>query len=215
MKKITVSFLLLAMFGVIAIAWLNATSTGQRFRAIHLPKRTAHFRTAPYTHLKIKNKAAAARDFAATRNYNKEYCFLIDMSLPSGSNRFFIYDLQKDSITGSGLVTHGRCNQDWLEGRRYGNNIGCGCTSLGKYRIGQRYNGRFGIAFKLYGLEKTNDKAYARFVVLHAHSCVPENETRDEICQSDGCPTVSPPFLQELSPLIMRSKKPVLLWIFN
>jgi hypothetical protein len=48
------------------------------------------------------------------------------MGLPSGQNRFFIYDLIGDSIRRSGLVTHGRCNEDWLEGRRYGNTPGCG-----------------------------------------------------------------------------------------
>jgi hypothetical protein len=37
----------------------------------------------------------------------------------------------------------------------------------------------------------------------------------DEICQSDGCPTVSPNFLKELKPIIDKSSKPVLLWIFE
>jgi hypothetical protein len=70
------------------------------------------------------------------------------------------------------------CNENWLEGRKYGNEVECGCTALGKYRIGNSYNGRFGQAFKLYGLERTNDKAFERFVVLHSHECVPETEVR-------------------------------------
>ena len=76
-------------------------------------------------------------------------CFLLDMSLPSGQNRFFVYDLKKDTLQNSGLVTHGRCNQYWLEGRKYGNTVGCGCTSLGKYKIGYSYNGRFGLAYQV------------------------------------------------------------------
>jgi hypothetical protein len=137
------------------------------------------------------------------------------MRLPSYQKRFFVYDLNKDSIINSGLVTHGRCNEYWLEGRKYGNAPGCGCTSLGKYKVGNAYQGRFGLAFKLYGLDKTNDKAFERFVVLHSHSCVPETEVNNEICQSDGCPTVAPGFLKQLEPLIKGSHKPVLLWIFN
>jgi hypothetical protein len=137
------------------------------------------------------------------------------MSIPSGQNRFFVYDMKDDSIRNAGLVTHGRCNQDWLEGRKYGNTVGCGCSSIGKYRIGNSYNGKFGLAFKLHGLEKTNSKAFERFVVLHAHECVPETEVRDEICQSDGCPTVATGFLQQLKPMIDRSSRPVLLWIFE
>ena len=164
---------------------------------------------------KLRQKAAEAKSFTIQKNYNENICFLIDMSLPSGQNRFFVYDLEQDSMQTAGLVTHGRCNQYWLDGRKYGNTVGCGCTSLGKYRIGNSYNGRFGLAFKLYGQDKTNDKAYQRFVVLHAHECVPETEVKDDICQSDGCPTVAPGFLQQLKSIINTSKKPVLLWVYE
>jgi hypothetical protein len=92
---------------------------------------------------------------------------------------------------------------------------GCGCTSLGKYKIGYHYNGRFGLAYKLYGLDKTNNNAFKRFVVLHSHECVPENSVADEICQSDGCPTVSRKFLKELQPILDNSSKPILLWMFE
>jgi hypothetical protein len=137
------------------------------------------------------------------------------MSLPSGQSRFFVYDLKKDTLQNSGLVTHGNCFQYWLEGRKYGNTVGCGCTSLGKYKIGYSYSGKFGLAFKLYGLDSTNNKAFERYVVLHGHSCVPESEVRDDICQSNGCPTVAPNFLLQLKPIITASKKPVLLWIYE
>lgn len=69
------------------------------------------------------------------------------------------------------------------------------------------------LAFKLYGLDATNDKSFERFVVLHVHACVPESEVTAEICQSDGCPTVAPGFLKQLEPVIKQSEKPVLLWI--
>ena len=164
---------------------------------------------------KMQAKASEARTFIEKTRYNESICFLADMSLPSGQNRFFVYDLEKDSLVSSGLVTHGNCNQDWLDGRKYDNVVGGGCTSLGKYKIGNSYAGRFGLAFKLFGLDKTNDKAFARYVVLHSHSCVPETEVKDEICQSNGCPTVSPGFLLKLKSIIHESKKPVLLWIYE
>lgn len=164
---------------------------------------------------KLQGKAFELKKFVEEKGYNNRVCFLIDMSLPSGGNRFFVYDMKKDTLQNSGLVTHGRCNQKWLEGRKYGNTVGCGCSSLGKYRIGKKYNGKFGTAFKLHGLEKSNDKAFERFVVLHSHECVPETAVRNEICQSDGCPTVAPGFLQQLQPIISNSRKPVLLWVFE
>jgi len=164
---------------------------------------------------KLKRKSTEAISFIKKNGYNESVCFFIDMTLVSGQKRFFVYDIVKDTIQISGLVTHGRCNEMWLEGRKYSNEPGCGCTSLGKYKIGNLYYGRFGLAYKLYGLDKTNDNAFKRFVVLHSHECVPETEVQDEICQSDGCPTVSPQFLQQLKPLIERSSKPILLWIFE
>ena len=161
------------------------------------------------------DKIALAKSFISKHEFQDQFCFLINMTSPSGSNRFFVYDLQNDTISNSGLVTHGNCMQSWLEGRKYGNNIGCGCTSLGKYSVGKSYNGKFGLAYKLYGLDSSNSNAFNRFVVLHSHACVPEQEQTDEICQSNGCPTVSPLFLKELQKMLDTTKKPVLLWIFD
>ena len=116
----------------------------------------------------------------------------------------------------AGLVTHGRCNKSWLNGRQYGNEVGCGCTSLGKYKVGVSYKGKFGLAYKLHGLDSTNNNAFRRYVVLHSHECVPEQEVDPApICQSDGCPTVSLSFLTELAKQLDKSGKPVLLWVFE
>lgn len=183
--------------------------------SLYAPKKHTNFTLTNASFKKLQSKAVEAKAFAQKNSYNTRICFLIDMSLPSNQNRFFVYDLTTDTIYNAGLVTHGRCNQSWLEGRKYGNAVGCGCTSLGRYRIGYPYTGRFGLAFKLYGLDKTNDKAFTRAVVLHSHECVPETEVNQDICQSDGCPTVAPGFLQQLKPIITRSGKPVLLWIFE
>jgi hypothetical protein len=165
---------------------------------------------------KLDGRAAKAKQYAVRNNYNTDLCFLIDMSIESGKNRFFIYDLTKDSVTDAGLVTHGRCNENWLNGRRYGNEVGCGCTSLGKYKIGTPYKGRFGLAYKLHGQDSSNNNAFKRFVVLHSHDCVPAAEVNPyPICQSDGCPTVSPDFLKKLAATIDASQRPILLWIFE
>lgn len=165
---------------------------------------------------KLNAVALRAKQYAALQGFNTGFCFLADMGIASGKPRFFVYDLKKHAVSLEGLVTHGRCNQDWLSGRKYGNAVGCGCTSLGKYKIANAYHGKFGLAYKLNGLDSTNSNAYSRFVVLHSHQCVPENPVDPSpICQSDGCPTVSPGFLQQLSALIDNSGKPVLLWIFE
>lgn len=214
MRNIFIVFLLLVLLLVMAFEWFSFSKPGERSTSdgTKLPR---VYKASSSEFLKLQSRAASAKVFTKQNRFDTSICFLIDMSLPANYKRFFIYDLAKDTIQTSGLVTHGNCNQYWLEGRKYGNGIGCGCTSLGKYKIGNAYYGKFGLAFKLYGLDATNSNAFKRYVVLHSHSCVPDNEVAEEICQSNGCPTVSPQFLKLLGPMIKNSENPVLLWIFE
>jgi hypothetical protein len=197
---------------MLSITWLARSGVWHKWSGAGRPR--SHHLEAGYL-AKLRLKAVSAKDFVRSHGYNNSICFLIDMSLPSGQNRFFIYDLKNDTIHNSGLVTHGNCNKLWLSGRKYGNKVGCGCTSLGRYKVGHSYYGKFGLAYKLHGLDKTNDKAFQRYVVLHSHDCVPDTEVTGEICQSNGCPTVSPGFLKYLKPIVAESPRPVLLWIYE
>jgi hypothetical protein len=154
-------------------------------------------------------------NYAKQGRYNTRYCFLADMQLPSGRNRMFLYDMQRDSIMAAGLVTHGS-GTTYSEDIQYSNEPGSYCTSPGRYKIGNAYYGKFGLAYKLHGLDATNSNAYSRAVVLHGHSCVPDREIFPfEICESLGCPTVSPSFLNQLKSYLDNSDKPILLWIVN
>jgi hypothetical protein len=163
----------------------------------------------------LRDRGSEAAAYTKQKGFNTQLAFLLDMNIPSGSPRFFVYDLQADSIRMEGLVTHGSCNEWWLSKIKYSNVEGSGCTSLGRYKIGKSYHGRCGLAWKLHGLDAGNSNAFARYVVLHGHECVPEEATEEEICQSLGCPTVAPSFLQSLKPIINNSTKPVLLWIYD
>lgn len=207
--------LLLALLVITAVSWFSHSGKWENPGVLGLSRSPAPDPSPIPSKEKMQEKAAAARAFVQRKGFNDKLCFLIDMSLPSGQKRFFIYDLKNDSLRNSALVAHGNCFEYWLEGRRYSNVVGSGCTSLGKYKIGSSYSGKWGYSYKLHGLDSTNNNAYERTVVLHGHSCVPEGEITDEICQSNGCPTVSPSFLLELKSIINTSTKPVLLWIYE
>ena len=167
------------------------------------------------TFYKLQEKATAIKEYAKDNGYNTTRCFMTDMSLASGRQRFFVYNLLKDSVEKTGLVAHGSGSDRGEEDLFFSNKPNSYCTSLGRYKIGKSYMGKFGLAYKLYGLDSTNSKAFERFVVLHAHSCVPNEEIAPvPLCQSWGCPTVSPDFLQELKKYIDASEKPILLWIY-
>src|ERR1700759_2399948 len=56
---------------------------------------------------RLLHQIASQRPFIARHGFNTHLCFLVDMRLPSGKNRFFVYDLDKDSILLAGLVAHG------------------------------------------------------------------------------------------------------------
>ncbi len=200
---------------IIALSWFSHDLTRKHTATADDPKQAVSPLLKNNTYRKLEQKAAIARQFVNQKGFNESICFLIDMSLPSGENRFFIYNLKKDTLQNAGLVAHGNCFEYWLEGRKFSNKVGSGCTSLGKYRVGYSYTGKFGLSYKLYGLETTDNNAFERTVVLHAHSCIPETEVKDEICQSNGCPMVSPGLLQQLKSIINTSKKPLLLWIYE
>lgn len=165
---------------------------------------------------RLPNQAAFIKQYAKTNNFNTEYCFLVDMSIPSGKKRFFIYNMKTNSIESSSLVAHGWGSEGTGDQLIFSNTPNSCQTSLGKYKVGYPYKGTFGKAYKIYGLDDTNSKAFDRAIVLHSYSQVPDVETYPEnICHSAGCPMVSPSFLAVLGNYIGSSSKPILLWIYN
>ncbi|MFC4263396.1 murein L,D-transpeptidase catalytic domain-containing protein [Ferruginibacter yonginensis] len=168
-----------------------------------------------YVYERLKTKVVLAKQFVQKNNFNTQYCFLIDMTVPSGKNRFFVYNLQQDSLVYEALVTHGSGSLTSTSDLKFSNIVGSNATSIGKYKIGEQYYGKFGLAYKLHGLDASNSNAFKRAVVLHAHPLVPNEPTYPQpICTSWGCPTVSPAFLQQLKKCIDENNKPILLWIY-
>ena len=84
---------------------------------------------------RLRKRAAILKAFALKRGYSTIYCLLADLELPSGKNRFFVYNLIKDSIVLSALVAHGSCNTPYLEKVWFSNEPGCGCFSLPHFII--------------------------------------------------------------------------------
>ena len=155
-------------------------------------------------------------NYAIQNDMSTDYCFLVDMSLPSGRNRFFIYDLKKNTIMNSGLVSHGSCNETFLARPRFSNATSSGCSSLGKYKVGEFYKGKYGKSFRLYGLDDCNSNAYKRAVVIHGFDCVPDKEIYPRVlCNSFGCVMVSYNFFDKISRIIGKSGKPIVLWIYQ
>lgn len=162
-----------------------------------------------------KRVSAVKKLVASDSKYSTKTAFFIDMKISSGKNRFFVYDLQNNRVIDKGLVAHGSGSETKVEGELKFSNVNNSlCTSLGKYYIGYSYNGDFGKAYKLHGLDKTNDNAFLRNIVLHKYSKVPYEEQDTPICNSYGCPMVNERFYKRIEKLIDASDKKIVLDIY-
>lgn len=194
----------------------SAAAIVYRKKEPHKTSKPSPVNPARSASLILQSKATLMKNYLRNSGYNEEVCFFINMGMASGKKRFFAYNLKTGTIITSGLVAHGSGGGSTFDTPEYSNKTGSNCTSLGKYKVGQSYHGQFGLAYKLHGLEKTNNNAFNRFVVLHAHECVPDSDIYpDNICMSWGCPTVSPGFLKQLAVQIDKSEKPILLEIYE
>ncbi|RXM46252.1 murein L,D-transpeptidase catalytic domain-containing protein [Flavobacterium sp. YO12] len=147
--------------------------------------------------------------------YNQDIVFLIDMKIPSGKNRFFVYDLKTNKIIDQGLVAHGSGSETPTKGKlKFSNVPNSLSTSLGRYSIGNSYVGKFGKAYRLYGLDTTNSNAFKRDIVFHYYYDVPYKEKDGYICNSFGCPMVNKKYFERIAKIIDKSESDILMSIY-
>lgn len=172
---------------------------------------------------KIKIKAEEALKFCKSKNFNTDFCILIDMSIHSGLKRFFVWDFKRNSISKSFLVGHGCGENQWSndeskDAPKFSNEDGSHLSALGKYKLQGRGYSDWGIHVKylMYGLEDTNSNALKRFIVFHSWNLMSDNEVFPKGSPEGwGCPTISNNAMKEMDPMLQSSKKPVLMWIYN
>lgn len=172
---------------------------------------------------KVKNKAQQLFKIAKTKNYSTRYAVLIDFSLHSGVNRFFVWDYQKDTISSAALVSHGCGSASWGTDEtkttpEFSNTPESHKSSLGKYLIKERDYSQWGIHVKyvLHGLDKTNNNALERYIVLHSWKAIKDRPTYPlGTPEGWGCPAVSNSFMTYLDKIFKEEKKHVLMWIYT
>lgn len=171
--------------------------------------------------LKLSLKAQEALEFCEKNKYNQDFCILIDMSLHSGVNRFFIWNFKTNQVEKKMLVSHGCCDNAWTdddsrENPTFSNVDGSHCSSLGKYLIGERGVSKFGVNIKylLHGLEESNKNALKRAIVFHSWELVPDYEPfPNGTPEGWGCPAISDVAFLELDKKLKGAEK-VLMWMY-
>lgn len=170
-----------------------------------------------------KVKAKKALEFCKSKNYNASFCILIDMSLHSGVKRLMIWDFERDTIANSFLVAHGCGDYPWnndysKESPIFSNTPESHCSSLGKYKIGERGYSQWGVNVKyvLHGLESSNSNAQSRAIVFHSWDAIPDDDVYPNgTPEGWGCPAISNNSFRIIDPLLRSSEKPVLMWIYQ
>ncbi len=173
--------------------------------------------------IKTKAKAKAALLYNKQNGMNERFCVLIDMSIHSGLKRFVVWNFKKDTIVYSFLVGHGCCDNSWNNDEsaanpKFSNEDGSHCSSLGKYKIGERARSDWGVNIKyvLHGLDKTNSNAFKRFIVFHSWEVVSDEEIYPAgTPEGWGCPTISNKSFLLIDKILQKSEKPVLMWMYE
>ncbi len=168
---------------------------------------------------RLQEKADSALVFCKKKKMNTDYCFLIDMKIHSGKNRFFVWDFNQNKVIHTGLCCHGKGGDSTGAQPVFSNVEGSNCTSLGKYKIGISSYSQWGINihYKLHGLDTTNNNAFKRIVVLHSFKPVPAYEIYPlhlPMGWSLGCPVISNKLMTQLDKMLKDSDKSILLWIY-
>ena len=129
---------------------------------------------------------------------------IIDYSLPSSSERFFVINLARKCLVYKTLVAHGR-NSGELYAMRFSNKIRSHQSALGFYITGNPYMGGQGYSMILNGIDTGyNDQARMRSIVIHGADYATENYVKHygRLGRSFGCPALPPDVNKEIIDLI-------------
>jgi hypothetical protein len=119
---------------------------------------------------------------------------VIDFSLPSSEDRFFVIDLLRNKVIYKTLVAHGR-NSGELYATRFSNKAQSHQSALGFYITGNPYQGGQGYSMLLTGVDTGyNDQARIRSIVVHSASYATHQYIKQygRLGRSFGCPALPP-----------------------
>ena len=164
----------------------------------------------------LSSKIEQAARYCAERGMCCEVAVLVDLSKSSRRARLHIVDFKCGSVLLECLAASGRGRS--LKTRLWpqtGDVPDSWLTPVGRCRVGERYEGAFGISYRLDGLDATNTNVRSRAIVLHPSEDVSErNYSLWPLWCSRGCVVVSPQSMKRLDE-ILSAHKDVLLWIYK
>jgi L,D-transpeptidase catalytic domain len=162
---------------------------------------------APTANREVLSLATRAADCARRQGLLDGFHRLavIDYSLPSTSQRLWVFDVDRGMLLFQELVAHGRNTGEQLA-TRFSNVEGSKMSSLGLFQAVDTYYGNNGYSLRLRGLDAGfNDHALSRAIVMHGAPYVSEAiaERLGRLGRSWGCPAVR----QEVAKVVIDTLK--------
>ena len=166
---------------------------------------------------RVAKRAEALREYCLKEGYNTSVALFVDASRHSGRRRFVAWSFERNApmfvcpvSLGSG-AKESHVRSAYAE---FSNNEGSHLSSLGRALVAERYEGRYGVAYRLDGLDVTNSNLRSRCVVLHGW----EHTTSFPIWPiatigSFGCPVLSCRNMRRVDELLC-SRRGVILEVF-
>jgi hypothetical protein len=133
--------------------------------------------------------ALAYYDSHLKRIENHSFISIVDFTKNAFQKRLFIIDMKTGAVRAL-LVSHGEGSDPENTGKptSFSNTPGSKQSSLGFYRTGGTYLGKFKLSMQLDGLSPSNSQARSRRIVVHGYEPVTERYAGP----SWGCLAVAP-----------------------
>lgn len=160
----------------------------------------------------VARRAVEAIYCAQDQGMDVDKVIVVDMNMEATNKRLWAFDIKNPSkprLVINERVAHGGGSDRNKDGKAdaFSNTPDSHMTSLGLYKISERYKGRNGWSRRLDGLfAKFNGKARDRAVVMHPSKYV----SAERVGRSQGCPAVSQTTMNALEDAGLKN---AVLWI--
>ena len=166
----------------------------------------------------FSSRAAELYAFCQERGFNTRVALMMDLGRHSGRRRFVVWDFQQGRALHSFPASHGSGSALSHVRSAYAkcsNEDGSHLSSVGKCLIAERYEGRYGVAYRLDGLEESNSALRERCVVLHGWRYTTSFPIYPlPTVGSWGCPVLSRRAMRKVDEILQREER-VALWLYK
>ena len=158
------------------------------------------------------------RAWCHRHDYNRRIAIFVNLSLHSGRNRFVVWDFERELPLLICPVSHGsggRKSHKCSAYAKISNEDGSHLSSVGRALVAERYEGRYGVAYRLDGLDSSNSNMRSRCVVLHSWRYTTSFPIYPlPTVGSFGCPVISRKMMARLDE-ILKTESRVVMDIFR